>query len=97
MLRLQRKLKSIKAVLSYVWLMKTGKVFQELSTKDGHKVVLRTLRWEDLDDLLEFINSLVDEGAEIYRDENASKDEEIDWLSGVLARLERDKNFFLGC
>lgn len=75
--------------------MKTGQVFQELSTKDGRKVVLRTPRWEDLDDLLELVNSLVDEGAEIYRDERASRDEEIDWLSGVLARLEKDKTFFL--
>jgi hypothetical protein len=75
--------------------MKTGKVFQELSVNDGRKVVLRTPRWEDLDDLLELVNSLVDEAAEIYRDEKVSRDEEIDWLSGVLARLEEGKAFFL--
>ncbi|MGA2767962.1 MAG: GNAT family N-acetyltransferase [Candidatus Bathyarchaeia archaeon] len=75
--------------------MKTGKVFQELSVNDGRKVVLRTPRWEDLDDLLELVNSLVDEAAEIYRDEKASRDEEIDWRSGVLARLEEGKTFFL--
>jgi RimJ/RimL family protein N-acetyltransferase len=69
--------------------MKTGQVLQELSDKDGREVVLRTPRWEDLDDLLELINSLVDEGAEIYKDEKTSRDEEIDWLSEVLARLER--------
>lgn len=33
--------------------------------------------------------------AEIYRDEKTSRDEEIDWLSGVLARLERGKTLFL--
>jgi hypothetical protein len=32
-------------------------------SKDGRNVVLRTPRWRDLDDLLELINSLVDEKA----------------------------------
>jgi ribosomal protein S18 acetylase RimI-like enzyme len=76
--------------------MKTGKLFQDLSVNDGRKVILRTPRWKDLDDLLELVNSLVDEAAETYRDEKASRDEEIDWLSGVLARLEESKTFFLG-
>lgn len=75
--------------------MKTGQVLQELSVKDGRKVVLRTPKWEDLGDLLELINSLVDEGAEISRDEKVSKEEEIDWLSRLLALLERGKTFFL--
>jgi hypothetical protein len=60
--------------------MKTGQVLQEFSIEGGHKVVLRTPRWEDLDDLLELVNSLVDERAEIGRDEKTSRDEEIDWL-----------------
>jgi len=75
--------------------MKTGQVLQEFSIEGGHKVVLRTPRWEDLDDLLELVNSLVDERAEIGKDEKTSRDEEIDWLSGLLARLEKDKTFFL--
>jgi RimJ/RimL family protein N-acetyltransferase len=75
--------------------MKTGQVLQEFSVKGGRKIVLRTPRWEDLDDLLELINSIVDEGAEISRDEKVSREEEIDWLSGLLARLERGKTFFL--
>jgi RimJ/RimL family protein N-acetyltransferase len=74
--------------------MKTGQVLQELSVKDGRKVVLRTPRWEDLDDLLELINSVVEEGAEISRDEKVSKEEEIDWLSRLLALLERGRTIF---
>jgi hypothetical protein len=58
--------------------------------------VLRASCWEDLDDLLELINSLLDKGAEIHRSEKASRDEEIDWSSGVPARLKRDKTFLLG-
>jgi RimJ/RimL family protein N-acetyltransferase len=63
--------------------------------RSGDKIVLRTPKWEDLDDLLELINSIVDEGAEIGRDEKVSREEEIDWLSGLLARLERGKTLFL--
>lgn len=43
-------------------------------------MILRTPRWEDLDDLLELINSLVEEKAGIVRTEKVSRQEEIDWL-----------------
>jgi L-amino acid N-acyltransferase YncA len=59
------------------------------TAKDGRKVVLRSLDWEDLDDLLEFINSLVDEGADIVRTEKATRQEEAEWLGRYLARTEK--------
>ncbi|MGQ9544222.1 MAG: GNAT family N-acetyltransferase [Candidatus Bathycorpusculaceae bacterium] len=68
---------------------------RSFSAKDGRRVVLRTPKWEDLDDLLELINSLVEEGAEIIRDEKVSREEEIDWLSKTLASLEKNEIFFL--
>ena len=48
-----------------------------------------------MDDFLEIINSLVDEGADILRTERVSKEEEIDFLSKVLSRLEKDEMFYL--
>jgi len=75
--------------------MKSGKVIRSFSAKDGRKVVLRTPMWEDLDDFLELINSLVDEKADILRTERVSRDEEIDFLSKVLSRLEKDEMFYL--
>lgn len=75
--------------------MKSGKIVRSFFAKDGRKVVLRTPRWEDLDDFLEIINSLVDEGADILRTERVSKEEEIDFLSKVLSRLEKDEMFYL--
>ncbi len=59
------------------------------------KVVLRTLKWEDLDDLLDFINSLVEEGANILRTEKVSREEEIEWLSRVFSRQEKGELFCL--
>jgi len=75
--------------------MKTGRVIRIFSAKDGRKVVLRTPKWEDLDDLLELINSLVEEGAEISKNEKVSREAEIEWLSKTLASLEKNEIFFL--
>jgi len=75
--------------------MKSGKIVRSFFAKDGRKVVLRTPKWEDLDDFLEIINSLVEEGADILRTERVSKEEEIDFLSKVLSRLEKDEMFYL--
>jgi len=75
--------------------MKSGKVIRSFRAKDGRKVVLRTPKWEDLDDFLELINSLVEERADILRSERVPREEEIDFLSRVLNRLEKDETFFL--
>jgi L-amino acid N-acyltransferase YncA len=75
--------------------MKSGKIVRSFFAKDGRKVVLRTPKWEDLDDFLELINSLVEERADILRAERVSREEEIDFLSKVLSRLEKDEMFYL--
>jgi len=75
--------------------MHGGKLIGRFRARDGRNVVLRTPRWEDLDDLLELINSLVEEGAEIYRDTKVSREEELDWLAKTLVSLEKDEVFFL--
>jgi len=66
-----------------------GKVFKQFTAKDGRKVILREPRWEDLGDLLEFINSLVEEGADICREKIVTREEEADWLGRRLAAVEK--------
>jgi RimJ/RimL family protein N-acetyltransferase len=75
--------------------MQAGKAIQSFSAKDGRRVVLRTPRWEDLGDFLELINSLVEEGADILRNEKVSREEEIDFMARVLSHLEKEETFFL--
>lgn len=75
--------------------MKSGKLVRRFSAGDKREVILRTPRWEDLDDFLKLINSLVEERAEILRSELVSREEEIEFLSRVLSRLEKDELFFL--
>lgn len=75
--------------------MRPGEELKRFKAKDGREVVLRTPKWEDLDDFLELINSLVEEGADILRSEKVSREEEIDFLARVLSNLEKDKLFYL--
>ena len=69
--------------------MLKAQILREFVAKDGRKVVLRKPRWEDLDDLLEFINSLVEEGADIMRETPVTREEEADWLGKLLASIEK--------
>ncbi len=62
---------------------------RKFKAKDGREVVLRSIKWEDLDDCVEFINSLVEEGAEILLDAKVSREEEADWLGKRLARAAK--------
>lgn len=75
--------------------MQLGKVFRKFLTTDQQRVILRTPRSEDLDGLMELINSLVDEKAEIARTEKVTRKEETEWLPKMLANLEKNELFFL--
>jgi RimJ/RimL family protein N-acetyltransferase len=75
--------------------MEAGRVIDRFRAKDKRNVILRTPKWEDLDDLLAMINSLVAEKADIVRAEEASRAEEIDWLARALSSLERGDVFYL--
>jgi uncharacterized lipoprotein len=71
--------------------MKAGVILGEFEARDGRKVTLRTPKWEDLDDMLDFINSLVEEEAMIAADRKQTREQEVDWLARGLSNLEKDK------
>jgi RimJ/RimL family protein N-acetyltransferase len=75
--------------------LKTGKILKRFNVKDGRNVILRTPRWRDLDDLLELINSLVDEKTEIYVTQKFTREAEAELLLKVLSRLKKVEQFFL--
>jgi len=68
-----------------------GTVYDEFKINDGRKVILRPAKWEDLDDFLEFINALVEEGAYIGKNRKVTREEEIDWLAHHLANVEKGR------
>jgi len=69
--------------------VKGGQIIQTFKLKDGREAIIRTPRWEDLDDLMDFINSLVREGAPILREEEVNRIEEAEWLAKQLVRREK--------
>lgn len=62
------------------------------TAKDGREVTLRTPKWDDLDDMLEFINSLVEEEAMVARHTKVTREQEIDWLADNLKKLEKGQH-----
>lgn len=75
--------------------MRAGRIIHKFCARDKREVVLRTPKWDDLDDLLEMINLLVAEKADIVRAEKVSRPEEIDWFARALSRLEKGEVFYL--
>ena len=65
------------------------------TAKDRKDVFLRTPKWEDLDDLMEHVNSLVEEGANIVRNQKVTRDQEADWLERKLDLLDKREEFDL--
>ena len=75
--------------------MRSGEILRRFTAQDGREVILRTLRWDDLDDLAEYINSLVEEGADIFMNKKVTREEEASWLAEQLAALEKDERLWL--
>lgn len=71
--------------------MKASTILRYFETKDGTIVKLRAPSWSDIDDMVEFVNSLVHEGALIGTNKIITRDMEIDWISKHLTDIERDK------
>jgi ribosomal protein S18 acetylase RimI-like enzyme len=75
--------------------LKTGAIIKTFTAKDGRDVTLRTPKWEDLDDLMELINSLVEENVDIHRIEKVTREQEIDFMGSFLGRIEKRQIFYL--
>ena len=71
--------------------MREGTIYHSFTARDSRKVTLRAPRWGDIDDCLQFINSLVEERAMIMMNEKQTRDSEIVYISQLLSGIERDK------
>jgi RimJ/RimL family protein N-acetyltransferase len=75
--------------------LKSGHFYERFTLASGKIVTLRVLRWEDLDGLLSFINSLVkekqgDSRSGLYAgfDRKVTREEEAEWLAQSLVEIE---------
>ena len=69
-----------------------GTFLYVFTAKDGREVTLRTPKWDDLDEMLDFINSLVKEDAMILANKEKTREQEIDWLAENLKKLEKGQH-----
>jgi len=76
-------------------MLKAGHVYKRFTLSGGREVTLRVLRWEDLDGILLFINSLVkeklgDSNSGLYSgfDKKVTREEEAEWLAQTLVKIE---------
>jgi RimJ/RimL family protein N-acetyltransferase len=75
--------------------METGRIIKKFNAKDGRKVILRTPKWEDIDDLVKFINSLVEEGADITNYQKVTREQETEWLGRQLVEAEKGSKLIM--
>lgn len=71
--------------------MRAGEFIRSFVARNGQSVTLRAPSWSDLDDMLKFINGLVEEDADVLVDTKKTREEEVDWLAGRLSQLEKDQ------
>ena len=86
-----RKAKPRRRVGSSVNLMPApspGQTYKEIVLSDGRRAIVRVPDWHDLDDLLTFINELVQEHAEILIAAKVTRNDEAEWLGKRLAAIE---------
>lgn len=70
----------------------SGKIVKTFKSKKGNDIVIRCPKWEDLDELLSFINSLIEEDTFIMAlGDKKTKDEEIEYLVDAIKQIEQNK------
>lgn len=75
-----------------------GEVVATFATKAGDEAVIRYPRWEDLDDLHQFINRLSMEDTYIlFSGEQLSREDEAAWLANRFRTLETGDAVYLTC
>ncbi len=67
-------------------------MFRTFTSRDGTDVVLRRLKWSDLDDLLELHNELIEEEAMIGGDKTLTRDQQVDRHADMMKDAERGRS-----
>jgi ribosomal protein S18 acetylase RimI-like enzyme len=75
--------------------MQPAKTFGQFCLSNGQAVILRAPHPQDLAGLLFFVNSLVDEKAQVAINHKLTRDEEAEWLSETFLAINRGVLFFL--
>jgi|SRR5579862_5126529 len=76
--------------------MKSGQIYRQFQTKDGKQVTLRSLKWEDLDSILEFADAFFQEWETdpefgVPLSKKPTLETEAKWLADNLVKIEMQK------
>lgn len=69
-------------------IIKPGQIHSRVALATGETAILRGPNWNDLDDLIDYINGLVEERAYITKTEKVTREAEAEWLGQRLAEIE---------
>lgn len=72
-----------------------GQYERTILTRKGKRIAIRPPQKEDIDELLHFINDLVDEDTFIMMNRRVTREEEIEYLSARLKAIEERRGFNL--
>ncbi len=76
--------------------MKPGEIIKTFITKKGSQVLIRRLKWEDLDSLLAYVNALVAEDTYVQMSGRAvTREEELHYLTDSLIKMEQNQKIHL--
>ncbi len=79
-------------------MFKQGKIIKTFKTKKGKEIIIRYLKWEDLDELTRYINKISSEDTFItFSGEKISKEEEGKTLANWFLVMEKGDMVVLGC
>lgn len=75
-----------------------GRIVHRFTTKKHHDVIIRYPRWEDLDQMIPYINTLSREDTYLtFSGETVTKEGEMYYLAETLKAVERGDTVYLGC
>ena len=76
-------------------IIRPGQFHSKAPLANRDSVTLRGPNWNDLDDLIEYINGLVREGAQITKTELVTREAEAEWLGERLSEIENGQVIML--
>jgi RimJ/RimL family protein N-acetyltransferase len=75
-------------------MLETGKVIKTFTSEKGNEIVIRYPKWEDLDNLLSYINTLIDEDTFINQfDKHVTREEEQEMLTKWFKNMQEEKGY----
>lgn len=75
-----------------------GKIIKTFTTKSGHEAVIRYPKWEDLDEMVRFINTVSYEDIYVtFSGESINKEGEMYYLSDMIRGMEMQNSVYLTC